>query len=149
MNIRDLIKETKKTIKMISEDYHHIAKEYRLYEGDTHIIAKFDDSSKLMFEVHFRNNHGPDREKHRKKAFTKWKSLANEIHRDVQLTEAGNPIEKSWKQSFQEALKHPELQEYIRHSPHHKVFPDKGYPAKEVQKKQTTCVDPVNFTPRV
>jgi hypothetical protein len=81
-----------------------------------------------MFEVHFRNNHGEDRDKWRRKAFTKWKSLANEIHRDVPLNEVGNPIQKSWKQAFEEALKHPELQEFVRKNSHQRIF------------------DPVNFT---
>ena len=61
------------------------------------------------------------------------------------MTDACNPDKKSWKQSFEEALKHPKLQEFVRHSPHHKVFDDKGYPAK-VQGKPQTCIDPVNFT---
>ena len=118
IKLKDLINE--------NDSYHHMAKEYRLYEGNNKIVAVFEDNSKLMFEVHFRNNHGPDRDKHRKKAFTTWKSLANEIHRDVQLNEVGNPLQKSWRQSFEEALKHPKLQEYIRHSPHHKIFTENG-----------------------
>ena len=135
MNIEEIIKETVREVLQESKsNIHHYHKDYRLFEADKHIVAIFEDNSKLFFEVHFRNNHGEDRGKHRHKAFTKWKSLANEIHSDIQLTEAGNRIEKSWKQSFQEALKHPELQEYIRHSPHHKVFSN---------------MDPVNFTPRV
>ena len=112
----------------LMEDYHHLHKEYRLYEGSTHITALFEDNSKLAFEVHFRNKHGEDREKHRKKAVSKWKTLANEIHRDAPLNEVGNPQQKSWKQAFEEALKHPDLQEYVRHSPHHRIY------------------DPVNFT---
>ena len=123
----------------INEDYHHLHKEYRLYEGNRHIVAVFEDNSRLKFEVHFRENRGEDREKHRRKAFSKWKTLANEIHGDVQLTEVGNPVQKTWKDSFKEALKHPDLQEYMRHSPHHKVFDD-----KEV----APCIDPINFTPR-
>lgn len=112
----------------LTEDYHHLHKEYRLFEGNRHIVAVFEDNSRLRFEVHFRDNRGEDKEKWRRKAFSKWKTLANEIHGDVQLTDKGNPIQKTWKESFQEALKHPELQEFMRHSPHHRVF------------------DPVNFT---
>ena len=139
MNITKLIGETKKIISMLMEDYHHLHKEYRLYEGNRHIVAVFEDGSHLKFEVHFRNKHGEDREKWRRKSFTKWKSLANEIHGDVPLNDALNPIQKSWRQSFKEALKHPELQEFIRHSPHHKVFDDKNV---------APCIDPINFTPR-
>jgi len=133
----------------LTEDFHHLHKEYRLYEGNSHIVAIFEDNSRLMFEVHYHNNHGEDKEKHRHQAFTTWKSLANEIHGDVQLNEVGNPIQKSWKKCFKEALKHPKLQEYIRKPEHQRVFDDddKGYPTK-VQRKPQPCIDPVNFTPR-
>ena len=112
----------------LMENYGHSHKEYRMYEGHQHITAAFNDNSRLTFEVHFRNNHGEDRDKWRRKAFTKWKSLANEIYRDAPLNEVGNPMQKSWKQSFEEALEHPELQEFIRKNNHQRVF------------------DPVNFT---
>lgn len=129
----------------LNEDYHHLHKEYRLYEGNTHITAIFEDGSKLAFEVHYHDNHGEDREKWRHKAFTKWKSLASKIHNDIELNEVGNPIEMSWKTAFAEALKDPELQEYIRQKHHVRVFDDKGYPAS-VQGKPQACIDPVNFT---
>ena len=61
------------------------------------------------------------------------------------MTDACNPIQKSWKQSFEEALKHPKLEEFIRKNHHQKVFDDKGYHAK-VQGKPQACIDPVNFT---
>lgn len=131
----------------INEDYHFHHKEYRLYEGNRHIVVVFDDNSRLKFEVHFRDNRGPDKEKWRQRAASKWKSIANELHRDVPLSDSCNPIQKSWKQCFKEALKDPRLQEFIRHSPHHKIFDDKGYPAN-IQGKPQPCIDPVNFTPR-
>lgn len=106
----------------LNEDYHHLHKEYRLYEGNKHIVAAFDDGSRLSFEVHFRNNHGEDRDKWRRKAFTTWKSCANELHSDVELTEVGNPVEKSWKECFKEALKHPKMKEFIRSNHHQKIF---------------------------
>lgn len=110
----------------VTEGFHHLHKEYRLYEGDNHIVAVFEDNSRLVFEVHYHDKHGEeDRSKHRRQAFTRWKSAANEIHRDVQLTEAGNPIQKTWKECFQEALKHPKLKDYIRKPHHQKVF-DRG-----------------------
>jgi hypothetical protein len=104
----------------VNEDksFHHLHKDYRLYEGDNHIVAIFEDNSRLVFEVHYHDKHGEDRDKWRRQAFTKWKSAANEIYRDVQLTEVGNPIQKTWKEAFQEALKHPKLKDYIR-KPHH------------------------------
>ena len=108
----------------LREGYHHHHKEYRLYEARDHIIALFEDNSRLVFEVHYHENRGEDKEKWRRRAFSKWKTLANEIHRDVQLTEVGNPKEKSWKQAFEEALNHPELQEFIRKPHHQKVFDD-------------------------
>jgi len=105
-----------------AKSLHHLHKEYRMYEGNNHIHAIFEDGTKLVFEVHYRNTHGEDREKWRRKAFSKWKSLANEIYRDVQLSEVGNPMQKTWKQAFQEALERPELQEFIRKSEHQSVF---------------------------
>lgn len=112
----------------LTEEYHVHHKEYRLYEGNRKIVACFEDNSRLKFEVHFRNNNGLDREKWRHKAMTTWKSLANEIHGDVQLSDALNPIQKSWKDSFAEALKHPKMKDYIRDNHHQRIF------------------DPVNFT---
>jgi len=129
----------------VNEDYHHLHKEYRLYEGNKHIVAVFEDNSRLKFEVHYREKHGPDREKWRRKAFTTWKSIANEIHGDVTLSDSYNPVQKSWKQSFKEALQDPKLQEFVRKNHHQRIFQDKGYPAK-VQGKPQPCVDPVNFT---
>jgi len=101
---------------------HHLHKDYRMYEGKDHIHALFEDGSKMCFEVHYHNTHGEDRDKWRRKAFSKWKSLANEIHNDVQLTEVGNPVQKTWKKAFEEALERPELKEFIRTSEHQSVF---------------------------
>mgnify|MGYP007128603986 CR=1 FL=1 len=129
----------------INEDYHFHHKEYRMYEGNRHIVVAFDDNSRLKFEVHFRDVRGQDREKWRKKAASTWKSLANELYRDVPLNDALNPIQKSWKECFQEAMKDPKLKPYIRNNHHQKVFDDKGYP-KSVQGKPQACIDPVNFT---
>lgn len=141
--IRHIVKET---LENINEDYHHLHKDYRLYEAKNHIVAIFEDNSRLTFEVHYHGNHGEDRDKWRKKAFTTWKSCANEIHKESEgLNEVGNPMTKPWKECFQEALKHPKLQEYIRQAHHQKVFDDKGYPAG-VQGKASPCMDPVNFT---
>ena len=129
----------------LNEDYHFHHNDYRMYEGTREIFAVFEDNSRLTFEVHFRNAHGEDREGWRKKAMTTWKSLANELHRDVQLSDACNPIQKSWKECFEAALSHPKMKGYIRAHPHHKIFDDKGYPSS-VQGKAQPCIDPVNFT---
>ncbi len=112
----------------IEEGFHHTHKEYRLYEGNRHIVVAFNDGSRMMFEVHFHGNHGEDRDKWRHKAFTKWKSLASKLHGNEELTEVGNPVEKSWKECFKEALKDPEMKEYVRPKNLQRVF------------------DPVNFT---
>jgi hypothetical protein len=131
----------------INEDYHFHHKEYRLYEGNRHIVVAFDDNTRLKFEVHFRNARGVDKEKWRRKAMSTWKSCANELHRDVPLSDALNPIQKSWKECFKEAMKNPKMKPYIRVHHHHKIFDDKGYPAA-VQGKPQAVVDPVNLTPR-
>lgn len=123
----------------INEGYHHLHKEYRLYEGNRHIVVIFEDNTRLKFEVHFRNMHGEDRDKWRHKAFTKWKSLATKLHNDEQLDDAYNPIVKSWKECFKKALKDPEMKEYIRSKPHQRVFDNKDI---------APTFDPINFTPR-
>ena len=109
----------------VNEDksFHHLHKEYRLYTGDDSVTAIFEDNSRLVFEIHFHENHGEDKIKHREKAASKWKTLATKLHRDVQLTEAGNPIAKTWRECFQEALDEPEMKEFIRTEEHHSVFP--------------------------
>jgi hypothetical protein len=129
----------------LTEDYHVHHKEYRLYEGNKKIIAIFEDNSRLKFEVHFRDNHGEDKEKHRKKALTTWKSLANKIHSDVKLSDAMNPIQRSWKECFAEALKDPKMKDFVRTHKYQRIFPDKGYPPS-VQGKPQLTIDPVNFT---
>lgn len=133
-DLKNLIKESIKEV--IIEDYHRYHKEYRLYEGNKHIIAIFEDNTRLSFEVHFRNNRGEDKYKWRERACSRWKSLANKIHGDVQLSEGGNPIQKSWKDCFKEALQHPELQEFIRKNPHHRIYPEEN----------SSIIDPINFT---
>ena len=106
------------------KSYHHLHRDYRMYEGDNHVHAIFEDGTRLVFEVHFHDTHGEDRDKWRRRAFSKWKTLANEIHKDVKLTEVGNPVQLSWKQSFAEALEHPDIQEFIRNpEKHHRVYP--------------------------
>ena len=105
-----------------AKSLHYLHKEYRLLEGKDHIYALFNDGTRLVFEVHFHNAHGEDRDKWRRKAFSKWRSLANEIHNDVQLTEVGNPIRPSWKESFDLALKDSRMEEFIRTEQHQRVF---------------------------
>ena len=106
----------------LTEDYHHFHKDYRLYEGSTYIVAVFEDNSRLQFNVHFRNNYKDDRWKHRSKAASKWKTLATKIHNEEELTEQGNPIEKSWKECFREALKDPKMKEYVRAEHEQPIF---------------------------
>lgn len=120
------------------KSYHYNHKEYRLYEGNRHIVAIFEDNSRLAFEVHFKNARGDDKEKWRRKAFSTWKSIANEIHTDsTQLNEVGNQVQKSWKECFQEALKDPKLKEYIRKNSHQKIYQNKNV---------APFIDPINFT---
>jgi hypothetical protein len=133
-DLKTLIKES--ILEVLSEDYHRYHKDYRLYEGNRHIVAIFEDNTRLAFEVHFRNNHGEDKELWRERACSRWKSLANKLHSDVQLSEGGNPIEKTWKECFEEALNSPELKEFIRKSPHNAVYRDENAPV----------IDSVNFT---
>jgi hypothetical protein len=91
-----------------------------------------------MFEIHFRDNKGIDKDKWRKQALSKWKSVANELHRDVQLDEGMNEIIKSWRECFSEALNDIRLKEYVRNNHHQKVFKTKDV---------APAMDPVNFTP--
>lgn len=109
----------------LNEEYHFHHKEYRVYEGNRKIVALFEDNTRLSFEVHYRHNRGEDKDKWRHKAMTTWKSLANAIHSDVQLSDACNPIQKPWKQCFEEALKHPKMKEFVRDNHNQRVFNSK------------------------
>lgn len=121
----------------LNEEFHYLHKEWRLYEGNRHIVALFEDGSKLSFEVHFHNKHREDKDKWRHRAFTTWKSCANEIYRDTELTEAGNLEIKDWKSCFKEALKHPKMKDFIRTSKHQRVFKES---------ETAPIYDPINFT---
>lgn len=132
----------------INEDYHHSNKNYIMHEGDRLITTVFPDNSRLQFEIHFRDTKGRlEKENYRKKAVSKWKSLASKIHNDSkELNEVGNPQEKSWKACFEEALQHPELLEFIRDNHHQRVFPpeETGYELKQMP----PLVNPEDYTPQ-
>lgn len=98
----------------INEGIFHENKDWIMYEGDNKITTVFSNNSKLSFEVKYPGKWGEDREKWKHKAASKWKSLAREIHNNTELTEQGNPIVKEWKICFEEALKSPEMKEFIR-----------------------------------
>lgn len=124
---------------LLSEEYHVSNKDYRMYCGNNHIVAMFEDNSRITFEVHFRDKRGEiDKDKWRRQAMSKWKSVASELHKDVQMDEGMNEIVKPWKTCFEEALKDERLKQFIRDNSHQKVFPQKVAP----------CIDPVNFSPR-
>lgn len=138
----------------IAENIFHEHKEWIMYEGDDKITTVFDDNSRLSFEVRYPGKWGPEREKWKRKAASRWKSVAREIYNDTGLSEGGNPIVKPWKVCYQEALNSPEMKEFIKkdYAPvferkEPEIHDDAGYPA-EVQGKPSPCMDPVNFTPR-
>lgn len=141
--LNQLIKEALEEAleEIITENYHYYNKDYRLYEGNNEIVAIFEDNSRLGFRVHYRNTHGSDRDKHRKKAMSKWKSLASKIHSNIEYNEMGNKSQKSWKESFEEALQSPELKEFVRTNERD------IYDAEN--DKSSASLDSVNFTPRV
>ena len=123
IDIKQLVKETVSNV-LLAEDFHHNNAEYKLYEASDKIIAIFEDNTRLSFDVHYRDNHGEDKAKWKKQAASKWKKFANEIHKDIELTECGDQKIKSWKECFQAALSHSELKEFIRNNHHQKVFPN-------------------------
>ena len=113
----------KRDLPWMNEDYHKHHKDYRMLEGNRMITVVFENNTRLQFEIHFRNNHGEDREKHSKKAASKWRSLASKIRNESkELNEVGNQVEKTWKECFEEALQHPELKEFIRDKPHQQIY---------------------------
>jgi hypothetical protein len=129
----------------IQEGYFRENKAWQVYEGSGHVVAMFEDNSRQSFEICFHNMMGEDKERWRQRAASKWTSIARKLHGDVQLSEVGNPIQKSWQQCFKEALEAPEMKEFIRNPKHKKIFDDRGYP-KKMAKKAATVMDPVNFT---
>ena len=146
MDIKELIKKT--VTNVINEDYHHSHAEYRLLEGDRLITAIFNDNSRLQFEIHFRDKKGRlEKEKYRKRAVSKWKSLASKIHNESkELNEVGNSQEKNWKICFEEALQDPELKEFIRDNPHQRIFQpeETGYELKQ----EVPMCNPEDYTPQ-
>ena len=107
----------------INENFSQLHKKYSLYEGTNHIIAIFEDGSRLKFEIHYRNNRGEDKLRWKRKALTTWKSCATEIHKESEgYNDVGNWVEKPWHQCFKEALKHPKMKDFIRTNPEYKVF---------------------------
>ena len=129
--IRLIVKETIDVLDApkgwISEGVFHENKEWIMYEGEGKITTIFQDNSRLAFEVRYPGVWGPDREKWKHKAASKWKSVAREIYNSQGLTEVGNPIVKPWKDCYKEALDHPLMKEFIK-------------------KKHAPVFDPVNFT---
>jgi hypothetical protein len=100
----------------INEGIFHEHDEWIVYEGHNKITTMFKDNSKLSFEIGYpRGTWGEGKDKWRKKAASKWKSVAREIHKSsTGLTEAGNPTSKPWKTCYEEALKSPDLKEFLR-----------------------------------
>lgn len=130
----------------IQEGMFRENKEWCVYEGTNQIVAVFEDGSRQVFEVAFGPTRGDDKDRWRTRAASKWASLARQLHGDVQLSEVGNPIQKSWKDCFKEALVLPEMKEFIRNPKKVKrVFDDKNR-LKGFANKAASIIDPVNFT---
>ena len=72
--------------------------------------------------------------KHTNKVARSWMGAAKEIHNNPDLNEVGNPIQKTWKQSFKEALNDPKVKSYV---------------AEVGEKRIAPMIDPVNFTLRI
>jgi hypothetical protein len=131
----------------INEDYHHSHSEYRLLEGDRLITAIFNDNSRLQFEIHFRDKKGRlEKEKYRKQAVSKWKSLAAKIYKENDtLDEVGNQHTITWKEAFSLALQEPELKEFIRDNHHQQIYPQEnsGYELKQIY----PYINPEDYNP--
>jgi hypothetical protein len=98
--------------RMLFENFHE-NKEWFIYEGDNTITAVFEDNSRQTFKVHFRDNRGEDKLKHRTKAARTWKKLAMEMRKTAGLSKVGNPVVIPWQECFQKSLDHPEMREYV------------------------------------
>lgn len=113
---------------LMNETFHN-NKEWMLYEGEQNVTILFPDNTKLSLEVYSRGKRGEEKEQWRHRAASRWKSIANELHNDNQLSEVGNPIVRPWKECFKEALLDERMKEFIKSN-------------------YGTIFDPVNFTPR-
>lgn len=69
--------------------------------------------------------------KHTTKVAKAWMTAARKIHNNPDLNEVGNPIQKSWKDSFREAIDDLKVKQFL------------------AEKGEEVMADPVNFTPRV
>jgi hypothetical protein len=113
---------------LIKEDYKN-NKGWFVHPGIKETVVVFEDQSRLSFPLYYKRTPKELHEKFRIKAANTWKRLANKIHEESEnLTEVGNPVAKPWKKCFQEALNHPDMQEFME--------------------RKTNIFDPVNFTPR-
>jgi len=99
--------------RLLFENFHE-NKEWFIYEGADTLTAVFEDNSRQTFKVHFHEKRlREDREKVRKKAAGLWKRLAMEIRKSAGLNKVGNPVIIPWQECFEQALKDPQLQEFV------------------------------------
>jgi hypothetical protein len=97
-----------------------------VHEGTGHITTTFENGKQLKFELTFRNKIGEDKNKWRTQAMSKWSSIAREIYNNPEINEIGNPLQKSWEQCFEEALKDERMKPFIREMDRSSVFSDNG-----------------------
>ncbi len=93
-----------------------------VHEGSQSISTIFDDGRQMSFELTFRDKKRDDKNKWRSQAAGKWLSIAREIYNNPELTEIGNPIQKTWFECFTEALKDERMKPFVKPSDRSSVF---------------------------
>lgn len=87
-----------------------------VHEGNQSISVIFENGKKLSFEVSSKGRGIDDKDAWRHKAASKWISTARGIHKNTDLNEIGNPIQKTWEQCFIEALNDDSLKPFFKES---------------------------------
>jgi len=109
-------------LKNLLNETFHKGDGWFVHEGSQTISTTFENGKQLSFELTFRNKKGEAKNKWRQQAASKWKAIANEIYRNPDLNEIGNPILKSWCDCFLSALEREEMKPFIKPTDRSPVF---------------------------
>jgi hypothetical protein len=109
-------------LKELLGEHFRVGKGWQVHEGTSHITTIFENGKTMAFELTFRDKKGPERDKWRKSAASKWATVAREIYNNPELNEIGNPKMKSWEECFHEALSDERLKPFIRETDRSPIF---------------------------
>jgi hypothetical protein len=107
--------------RLINESFK-IGKSWFVHEGTNNVTTIFESGEKMQFKLRLNGKYGSEKDKWRHQAANRWSSIAREIYNDADLNEIGNPIQKSWKECFSEALKDPRMVPFVDANQNQPIF---------------------------